>query len=311
MADMNNYRTLARAAAQKAADLDRRGCETYNGGEMAKGKEMVRDAKDQYTVALNNLMLLMKFDKSPEFLASYQRDAQMYVARMEKINEMLQKADNAPVAEAGAAGGGAHGKAGGAEDEKSKFKDALSSTIMTEKPNVPWEKIGGLSEAIETLKQIVTAPRKFPSLFQGENKPYTTVLLYGPPGTGKTQLAKAVVSAAAASARQAPARAGRRPQLLPCACAVLRVARGATHTARATRTTHTTRPRALAAISRAAPRLPRAPNLSKPRLPFNRSAPTLCRAAGNRVRQRLLLDQDSGPRKQVAERVREARARAL
>ena len=64
-------------------------------------------------------------------------------------------------------------------------------------------------------------------------------------------------------------------------------------------------------ISRAAPRLPRAPNLSKPRLPFNRSAPTLCRAAGNRVRQRLLLDQDSGPGQQVAERVREARARAL
>jgi hypothetical protein len=217
MADMTVYRGNAQASAAKAVDLDTRGCALYNRGaaarnldEIEKGRGLVRDAKDAYTKALNDLMLLMKFDKSETFLASYDRDAKQYLARMEKLKSMLEAAD-APVAEAGFAGGGggggsgggggAHGRGGGggggADDEKAKFKDALASTILTERPNVPWAEIAGLDEAVKTLKQIVTMPRKFPQLFQGENKPFTTALFYGPPGTGKTQLAKAVVSARA------------------------------------------------------------------------------------------------------------------
>jgi len=215
MADMTVYRGNAQASAAKAVDLDTRGCALYNRGaasknldEIERGRGLVRDAKDAYTKALNDLMLLMKFDKSETFLASYDRDARQYLARMEKLKSMLEAAD-APVAEAGyagggggAGGGGAHGRGGGgggAEDEKAKFKDALASTILTERPNVPWAEIAGLDEAVKTLKQIVTMPRKFPQLFQGENKPFTTALFYGPPGTGKTQLAKAVVSGAPAN----------------------------------------------------------------------------------------------------------------
>ncbi|MCQ4349232.1 MAG: proteasome-activating nucleotidase [Sulfolobales archaeon] len=66
---------------------------------------------------------------------------------------------------------------------------------VIEKPNVRYSDIGGLSEQIRELREVVELPLVKPHLF-GELgiDPPKGVLLYGPPGTGKTLLAKAVAA---------------------------------------------------------------------------------------------------------------------
>jgi vacuolar protein-sorting-associated protein 4 len=42
------------------------------------------------------------------------------------------------------------------------LKDALSSAIVQEKPNVKWSDVAGLEQAKESLKEAVILPTKFP-----------------------------------------------------------------------------------------------------------------------------------------------------
>ncbi|KAI5172733.1 26S proteasome regulatory subunit T6 [Nematocida sp. LUAm3] len=72
--------------------------------------------------------------------------------------------------------------------------DPLVSLMMVEKaPDSTYDMIGGLSEQIKEVKEVIELPIKHPELFEslGIAQP-KGVLLYGPPGTGKTLLARAV-----------------------------------------------------------------------------------------------------------------------
>ena len=65
--------------------------------------------------------------------------------------------------------------------------------VIVEKPTTTWKDIGGLSNQINEIKEVVELPLKKPELFKKVGiKPPKGILLYGPPGTGKTLLAKAV-----------------------------------------------------------------------------------------------------------------------
>jgi vacuolar protein-sorting-associated protein 4 len=117
-----------------------------------------------------------------------------YMARAEYIKkQVLDK----PVEPTGGAKGGAAElkKKKGPEDDKDeenkKLEDALSSAIVTEKPNVHWDDVSGLEMAKEGLKEAVILPIRFPQLFDETRQPWRGILLYGPPGTGKSFLAKA------------------------------------------------------------------------------------------------------------------------
>ena len=72
--------------------------------------------------------------------------------------------------------------------------------VIMEKPSENWHDIGGLSDAIREIKEVIELPLKKPELFKkiGINPP-KGVLLYGPPGTGKTLLAKAVANSTKAT----------------------------------------------------------------------------------------------------------------
>ena len=60
---------------------------------------------------------------------------------------------------------------------------------------VSYEDVGGLSEEIKKIREMVELPLKHPELFQRLGiEPPKGVLLHGPPGTGKTLLAKAVAN---------------------------------------------------------------------------------------------------------------------
>ena len=73
-----------------------------------------------------------------------------------------------------------------------------SVEVMEESiPEVTYEDIGGLEDAIQKIREMVELPLKHPELFERLGiEPPKGVLLYGPPGTGKTLLAKAVANEA-------------------------------------------------------------------------------------------------------------------
>jgi transitional endoplasmic reticulum ATPase len=62
-------------------------------------------------------------------------------------------------------------------------------------PDITYEDIGGLSEEVKKIREMVEIPLKHPELFDKLGiEPPKGVLLHGPPGTGKTLLAKAVAN---------------------------------------------------------------------------------------------------------------------
>jgi len=62
-------------------------------------------------------------------------------------------------------------------------------------PEVNYEDIGGLTEEVKKIREMVEVPLKHPEVFERLGvEPPKGVLLHGPPGTGKTLLAKAVAS---------------------------------------------------------------------------------------------------------------------
>jgi len=62
-------------------------------------------------------------------------------------------------------------------------------------PEINYEDIGGLEDAIKKIREMVEIPLKHPEIFERLGvEPPKGVLLHGPPGTGKTLLAKAVAN---------------------------------------------------------------------------------------------------------------------
>jgi len=73
----------------------------------------------------------------------------------------------------------------------SKAVDMIEERV----PEVNYEDIGGLSDEIKKIREMVEIPMKHPEIFNRLGiQPPKGVLLYGPPGTGKTLLAKAVAT---------------------------------------------------------------------------------------------------------------------
>jgi vacuolar protein-sorting-associated protein 4 len=109
-----------------------------------------------------------------------------YINRAEVLKKALDEA-TAPPPEAKSHGGsgGASTKAKGDgdgkdDDESKKLRGALSSAIVSEKPNVKWSDVAGLEGAKEALKEAVILPTRFPQFFTGKRKPWKGILLYGP-----------------------------------------------------------------------------------------------------------------------------------
>ena len=79
--------------------------------------------------------------------------------------------------------------------QKTSFKIAEKGEPMRGVPQVTYEDIGGLTDEIKKVREMIETPLRHPEIFErlGIEAP-KGVLLYGPPGTGKTLLAKAVAN---------------------------------------------------------------------------------------------------------------------
>ena len=79
-------------------------------------------------------------------------------------------------------------------------KSSVEEVVLEEIPDVTYEKIGGLAEQIEKLRDSVELPYIHPEVFlEHKLRPPKGILLYGPPGCGKTLIAKAVANSLAKS----------------------------------------------------------------------------------------------------------------
>jgi vacuolar protein-sorting-associated protein 4 len=80
-----------------------------------------------------------------------------YMKRAEEIKNVLASQSGPPPSKDGAGGSKTlnknDAKNNKEDDEQSKMRGALSSSIVSEKPNVKWDDVAGLEGAKEALKE--------------------------------------------------------------------------------------------------------------------------------------------------------------
>ncbi len=81
-----------------------------------------------------------------------------------------------------------------------KLSEKPAKQEVAKGPKVAYEDIGGLTDEVAKVREMIELPLRHPELFEklGVEAP-KGVLLHGPPGTGKTLLAKAVASETSAN----------------------------------------------------------------------------------------------------------------
>jgi vacuolar protein-sorting-associated protein 4 len=114
---------------------------------------------------------MMKYEQNIALKNMYKEKFLAYETRAKQIKSHLDVEQNAPKEDDQPSGGGAGAAAakpknkkdgGDDDDENKKLSNAISSAIVTEKPNVKWSDVSGLETAKEGLKEAVIMPVKFP-----------------------------------------------------------------------------------------------------------------------------------------------------
>ena len=79
-------------------------------------------------------------------------------------------------------------------------RSSVEEVALEEVPDVTYDRIGGLDEQVEILRDAIELPYNYPVVFREHQlSPPKGILLYGPPGCGKTLIAKAVANSLARS----------------------------------------------------------------------------------------------------------------
>lgn len=138
-------------------------------------------AAQEYGSAASLLAKAAKYTKMPAIRKMYLQKADEYLRFSESYSH---KKRAVAVATAGAP----------PKEEEEVMISSIMETIITEKPSITWDDIGGLGEPKARIREAIILPMKRPEVFKGPLKPWKGILLFGPPGCGKTLLAKAAAN---------------------------------------------------------------------------------------------------------------------
>jgi len=160
-----------------------------------------------YMRALSYFEMELKHGRNPVLKDKLKAQMLHYIERAEQIKEEI-KGTPRPISSS-SSGSRSKGNAarrrkqkasGEGDDESSRLRDAVSSTITTATDPVSWDDVAGLDEAKKSLKEAAIIPIQAPQLLEGlSGGSWKGILLYGPPGTGKSHLARAVATEAQAT----------------------------------------------------------------------------------------------------------------
>ena len=166
----SNLLEYAKKAARRAIELDRAG--------------RIEEAAQAYVEAAEILVKLIQFTESPQLRKTFDERARAYIARAKQLKSSKSKKVKRDVSTSRT----------DQDEEDEELKSAISSAIVTEKPDVTMDDIAGLEEAKRALREAIVLPLMRPDLFTGARRPWKGILLFGPPGCGKTLLAKAAAA---------------------------------------------------------------------------------------------------------------------
>jgi hypothetical protein len=120
-------------------------------GDYEKALALYRDALSRFTIGL-------KYEKNEARKKLVMERVEGYMKRAEELSDYLKK--QSELDKGGAGGVASRSKKGGegddADAETKKLRGALSSAIVSEKPNIHWDDVAGLANAKESLKEVRT-----------------------------------------------------------------------------------------------------------------------------------------------------------
>mmetsp|Transcript_11452 Transcript_11452/g.32876 ORF Transcript_11452/g.32876 Transcript_11452/m.32876 type:complete len:163 (+) Transcript_11452:136-624(+) len=132
----------------QAIDIVTKAIEADNASEYEKALNLYRDALSRFTTGL-------KYEKNEARKKLIMERVEGYMKRAEELRDYVNKQNEL---DKNGSGGSATKKAGDDEEdgdaEQKKLRGALSSAIVSEKPNVSWEDVAGLENAKESLKEV-------------------------------------------------------------------------------------------------------------------------------------------------------------
>lgn len=136
----------------KAVEIVKQAIDYDNLGEYEKALQLYQKSLEYFITGL-------KYEQNPASKKIISDKVVGYMNRAEEIKKSLADASTTK-SPGGANGGGAKTisrdeakKDNKEDDEKSKLRGALSSSIISEKPNVKWDDVAGLEGAKEALKE--------------------------------------------------------------------------------------------------------------------------------------------------------------
>jgi vacuolar protein-sorting-associated protein 4 len=138
----NSFTPQAVDIVKQAIDLD-------NLGEYEKALPL-------YRRALEFFMTGLKYEQNPAARKMILERVDGYMKRAEEIKNVLASQSGPPPSKDGAGGSKTLNKNDAKnkdDDEQAKMRGALSSSIVSEKPNVKWDDVAGLEGAKEALKE--------------------------------------------------------------------------------------------------------------------------------------------------------------